>query len=242
MSTLQELIDKSKRLVFFGGAGVSTASGIPDFRGAGGLCEEEWEGFRPETVLSDRFFYLQTERFFAYYRRFLLHPEARPNAAHRKLYELERAGKLKGLITQNVDGLHRMAGNRLVYELHGTVHENECTGCGAVYPLDWLVHTEGIPHCPECGAVVKPGIVLYGEPLNPYVCRGARREIADCDTLIVAGTSLSVEPAASFLEGFRGRALIVINQTETPADAQASLVLRGSVAEIMDQIHVNGGG
>ncbi len=242
MSTLQELIDKSKRLVFFGGAGVSTESGIPDFRGEGGLYDGEWEGVQPEAVLSDRFFYLQTERFFAFYRRFLLHPEARPNAAHRKLCELERAGKLKGLITQNVDGLHRLAGNKLVYELHGTIYENECTGCGALYPLDWLLGTSGIPRCPDCGAVVKPGIVLYGEPLNPYVCRGARREIADCDTLIVAGTSLAVDPAASFLEGFRGRALIVINRTETPADAQASLVLRGSVAEILDGIHVNGGG
>ena len=238
MCTLQEIIDRSKRLVFFGGAGVSTASGILDFRGEDGLYQKRYGGLTPEMMLSRSFFYLHPTEFFAFYREHMVHPQARPNAAHRKLAELERAGKLTGLVTQNIDGLHRAAGNRLVYELHGSVHENACMDCGRPYGLDAVMNAEGIPRCADCGGVIKPSVVLYGEAPDHYVSTGACREIARCDTLIVAGTSLTVEPAASYLEYFRGHTLAVINREETPADARATLVLRGDVAEALDGVAV----
>lgn len=234
--TFQEIIDRSRRIVFFGGAGVSTASGIPDFRSAEGLYAEENDGLSPEMILSKSFFYLQTEKFFDYYRKHLLYPDAKPNAAHRKLFELEQKDKLRGIVTQNVDGLHRAAGNIRVYELHGNVHENECMGCGASYPMEAILDSEGIPRCRDCGGVIKPNVVLYGEALPKYVCIGAIREITNADTLIVAGTSLAVEPAASFLGHFRGRNLVVINRDPIPAETRAALVLRGDVAEIMAKI------
>ena len=205
---LWEILEKSRRIVFFGGAGVSTASGIPDFRSDEGL---QSMGPDPEEVLSKTFFYLQPEAFFDYYRKYLLHPEAKPNAVHRYLFKLEKQDKLRGIVTQNVDGLHKAAGNIRVYELHGNVHEN---------------------HCMECGGVIKPDVVLYGEPLPKYVCIGARREITNADTLIVAGTSLAVEPAASMIEDFRGKHLVVINKTPTRADERAELVIRGDAAEV----------
>ena len=232
---LRKITERSRRLVFFSGAGVSTASGIPDFRGADGLSGETWEGLSPEQILSRSFFYLHPDAFYRFYRARMLYPQARPNACHRWVLALERQDRLRGCVTQNIDGLHRMAGSIRLYELHGSVHRNYCLDCGAEYDLAWLLRTEGVPRCPECGGAVKPDVTLYGEPLNPYVLRGARREIAQCDTLIVAGTSLSVEPAASLLEGFRGRELVVINRDPTPADASASLVLRGSVSEIIGE-------
>ena len=191
-------------------------------------------------ILSQSFFYLHPQQFFAFYRERMLYPHAKPNAAHRKLFELERAGKLTGLVTQNIDGLHKKAGNRFVYELHGSVHENRCMDCAQSYDLVSMMKTQGIPRCERCGGIVKPCVVLYGEPLDHYVSTGACREISRCDCLIVAGTSLSVEPAASFLAYFRGgsRALVVINQEETQADSRASLVLRGDIAQIMDEIRV----
>ncbi len=236
MKAFQDITDRSRRIVFFGGAGVSTASGIPDFRSEGGLYAEETDGLSPEMILSKTFFYLQPERFFEYYRKHLLHPEAKPNAAHLKLAELERADKLRGIVTQNTDGLHKAAGNIRVYEIHGSVHENECMNCGAGYPMEAVLNAAGIPRCRECGGVIRPNVVLYGEALPKYVCIGAIREITNADTLIVAGTSLAVEPAASFLEHFRGKNLIVINREEIPAERQATLVLRGDVAEIMGQL------
>ena len=199
IKAFQEIIDRSRRIVFFGGAGVSTASGIPDFRSAEGLYAEE--------------------------------------AAHRKLFELERADKLRGIVTQNVDGLHKAAGNIRVYELHGNVHENYCMECNASYPAEVILESDGIPRCRDCGGVIRPNVVLYGEALPKYVCIGAIREITNADTLIVAGTSLTVEPAASFLSHFRGKNLVVINRDPIPAEEQASLVLRGDVAEIMGQLH-----
>ena len=229
ISLLREIIDHSRRLVFFGGAGVSTGSGIPDFRSAAGLYAEV-----PEMVLSKEYFYLQTEKFFDFYRKHLLHPEAKPNAAHRYLYELEKRDILRGIVTQNIDGLHRASGNIRVYELHGNVHENTCMECNASYPMETILQSEGIPRC-ECGGVIKPNVVLYGEPLEKYVCIGARREITNADTLIVAGTSLAVEPAASFLNDFRGKNLIVINREETPADGRANLVIREDVAEVFSR-------
>ncbi len=232
---LREILGGSWRIVFFGGAGVSTASGIPDFRSADGLSARDEDGPDPETALSKTFFHLQTERFFDYYRRHLLFPDARPNAAHRYLYALEKRDRLRGIVTQNVDGLHRAAGNIRVYELHGSVHENHCTECGARYPMEAVLHCGGIPRC-ACGGVIRPDIVLYGEPPEPFVCIGAKREIAGADTLIVAGTSLAVEPAAGFLDGFRGKNLIIINKTPTPADGRADLLIRGDVAEIFARL------
>ena len=236
MQELQQIIDCSRRIVCFTGAGVSTASGIPDFRGDKGLFAEKWEGLTPEMILSQSFFYLHPERFFAFYRARMLYPDAKPNAAHEAIFRLEKAGKLRGVVTQNIDGLHRRAGNRLVYEVHGSVWENYCMDCNAFYGLEKVLSSEGIPRCDRCGGVVKPWVVLYGEAPDKYSCMGACREISGCDTLIVAGTSLSVEPAASFLDYFHGKRLVVINATPTPADDKADLVLRGDVAEILGNI------
>jgi len=232
---LREIIRSSRRIVFFGGAGVSTGSGIPDYRSGRGLYAEETDGLSPEMILSKTFFYLQPEKFFDWYRKHMLYPEAKPNAAHRYLYELEKQDKLRGIVTQNIDGLHRQAGNIRVYELHGNVHENHCMECGAAYPMDAVLHARGIPRC-ECGGVIKPDVVLYGEAPEKYVCIGARREITNADTLIIAGTSLAVEPAASFTEDFRGKHLVIINKEETPADARAELVIREDVSEVFRQV------
>ena len=238
MKTLQELVDRAKRIVFFGGAGVSTASGIPDFRGADGLFRQRYGDLTPEMMLSSSFFYLHPDTFFEFYRAHMLHPDAKPNPAHRKLFELERAGKLRGIVTQNIDGLHRAAGNRLVYEIHGSVHENVCMDCGREYDLAWLLGTRGVPHCEKCGGVVKPNVVLYGEAPDKYTCMGACREISNCDLLIVAGTSLAVEPAASFLDYFHGRELVVIDLADTVADGRATLTIRGDIAEVMGALKV----
>ena len=240
ISQLQEMIDRARRIVFFGGAGVSTASGIPDFTGEEGLYRQKYGGLTPEMMLSQSFFYLHPDQFYAFYREHMLHPQAQPNAAHRKLYALERAGKLAGLITQNIDGLHRQAGNRYVYELHGSVHENRCIECGRLFGLDYILNTQGVPKCPDCGGVVKPSVVLYGEGLDPYVTTGACREIARCDLLLIAGTSLTVEPAASMLSYFRGgsRKMVVINRADTQADSRADLVLHEDIEEVMDAICV----
>lgn len=239
LEAFQGIIDRSKRIVFFGGAGVSTASGIPDFRSADGLYAGEEDGLSPEMILSRSFFYLHPETFFDYYRKHLLYPEAKPNAAHRKLFELEQADRLRGIVTQNVDGLHKAAGNIRVYEIHGSVHENYCMDCNASYPMEMVLLAEGIPRCGDCGGVIKPNVTLYGEPLEKYVCIGAIREITNADTLIVAGTSLAVEPAASFLSHFRGKNLVVLNQDPIPAEERATLVIRGDVAEVMDRLRVS---
>ncbi len=236
---LQDIVDRSRRIVCFTGAGVSTASGIPDFRGEGGLFFEGSEdGLTPEMILSRSFFYLHPGRFFEFYRTRMLFPDARPNAAHRAIYALEAAGKLRGVVTQNIDGLHKRAGNRLVYEVHGSVWENYCMDCNAFYGLEKVLNSEGIPRCERCGGVLKPWVVLYGEAPDKYTCMGACREISNCDTLIVAGTSLSVDPAASFLEYFHGKHLVVINREPTPADRAAELVIRGDVAEVLGEIHI----
>ena len=241
MKELQEIIDRGRRIVFFGGAGVSTASGIPDFTGEDGLYRQKYDGLTPEMMLSQSFFYLHPDRFYTFYRAHMIHPQARPNVVHEKLAALERAGKLSGLVTQNIDGLHRQAGSRLVYELHGSIHDNACLECGRHYGLDYILRTEGVPRCESCGGVIKPSVVLYGEGLDHYVSTGACREISRCDVLIIAGTSLSVEPAASFLSYFRGgsRKLVVINREETPADARASLVIRGDMEKVFEEIIIS---
>ena len=236
MKTLQDIIDKGKRIVFFGGAGVSTESGIPDFRSVDGLYNQKY-AYPPETILSDTFFYTHTEEFFDFYRDKILFPDAEPNAAHKKLFELEQANKLTGIVTQNIDGLHRKAGNRRVYELHGTVYENTCLECGKKYGLDFILNSTGIPRC-ACGGVVKPDVVLYGESLDQNTIIGACREISQADVLIVAGTSLMVQPAASFLDYFSGRDLVVINRDETSADRRATLVLHERVGEVLGKIQV----
>lgn len=242
ISALQEMVNGARKIVFFGGAGVSTASGIPDFTGEDGLYRRKYGGLTPEMMLSQSFFYLHPDVFYDFYRAHMVHPEAKPNAAHKKLAQLERVGKLSGLVTQNIDGLHKAAGNRLVYELHGSVHENHCIECGRFVGLDYILAQRGVPKCPSCGGGIKPSVVLYGEPLDHYVSTGACREISRCDLLIVAGTSLTVEPAASMLAYFRGgsRKMVIINREETQADARASLIIRGDIEKVMDAIQVNG--
>ena len=235
---LQQIVDRSRRIVFFGGAGVSTASGIPDFRSPDGLYRERFGELTPEMILSQSFFYLNPAAFFDFYRRYMLHPQAAPNAAHRALYRLEQADRLRGIVTQNIDGLHKAAGNRRVYEIHGSVHENYCMDCNAFYPMEKVLHSEGIPRCERCGGVIKPWVVLYGEAPDKYTCMGACREISNCDALIVAGTSLSVEPAASFLGYFHGKHLVVVNREPTPADAKATLVVRGDVEEVIGNLNI----
>ena len=235
VTALRNILDHSKRVVFFGGAGVSTASGIPDYRSANGLYAEQENGLAPEMILSKSFFYLQPEKFFDFWRKHMIHPDAKPNAVHRYLYALEQQDVLRGIVTQNVDGLHKAAGNIRVYEIHGNVHDNYCMECNASYPEDAILRAEGIPRC-ACGGVIRPNVVLYGEPLEKYVCIGAIREITNADTLIVAGTSLSVEPAASFIGHFRGRHLVVVNREPTPADDRASLVIRDDVAEVFERL------
>ena len=212
---LGRLISGAKRLVFFGGAGVSTASGIPDYRSMDGLFRGEWAGLAPEEILSHTFFMLEPERFFSFYR------------------QVELAGRLGGVVTQNIDGLHRAAGTLRLFELHGSVHDNECMDCGAAFPLSWTASQRGIPRCPDCGGVVRPLICLYGEPLNPYVLSGARRVVSQADVLVVAGTSLLVEPAASLLDEFSGSSLVVINRIPLPIDPSASLIIRARVEEVL---------
>ena len=233
---LKEIIRRSRRIVFFGGAGVSTASGIPDFRSEDGLYAESFGGRPAEEILSATFFMLHTAEFYDFYRRRMIYPDARPNAVHRYLYELEKQDKLRGIVTQNIDGLHKEAGNKRVYELHGSVRENYCVDCEAEYPLEKILLSKGVPRCDKCGGIIKPWVVLYGEIPDKYTMIGACREISGADTLIVAGTSLSVEPAASLINDFNGRNLVVINKTPTPADERATLLIRADVEEMFREL------
>ena len=234
--TLQEIVDRGRRIVFFGGAGVSTESGIPDFRSQDGLYRQRYK-YPPEVILSRTFFELHPAEFFDFYRAKMLCLDAKPNAAHLKLAEMERKGKLHGLVTQNIDGLHRAAGSRELFELHGCVHRNYCMDCGRLYDAQFILHSTGIPRC-ACGGVVKPDVVLYEEPLDEATARGAMRVISEADVLIVAGTSLNVYPAAGYLSYFRGRDLVVINRDATPADADAALVIREPVGKVRGEIRV----
>ena len=234
--TLQEIVDRGRRIVFFGGAGVSTESGIPDFRSQDGLYRQKYK-YPPEVILSRTFFELHPAEFFDFYRAKMLCLDAKPNAAHLKLAEMERKGKLHGLVTQNIDGLHRAAGSRELFELHGCVHRNYCMDCGRLYDAQFILHSTGIPRC-ACGGVVKPDVVLYEEPLDEATARGAMRVISEADVLIVAGTSLNVYPAAGYLSYFHGRDLVVINRDATPADADAALVIREPVGKVLGEIRV----
>ena len=234
--SLQKMIDRSNNIVFFGGAGVSTESGIPDFRSADGLYSQKYK-YPPETMLSRDFFDAHPAEFFDFYRDKMIFPDAKPNAAHRKLAELERAGKLKAVITQNIDGLHEAAGSRTVLELHGSVRRNTCMKCGKTYGLPFLLHSGGIPRC-ECGGVVKPAVVLYGEGLDGRTLKEAVRYIADADVLIIGGTSLAVYPAAGLIDCYRGRSLVLINKSPTPLDRRADVVIPGSIGEVLGALQV----
>ena len=233
---LAEMLRGARRAVFFGGAGVSTESCIPDFRSTDGLYHQQWR-YPPETILSHDFFEDRTEEFYDFYRQKMLFPQARPNPAHEALAELERRGILSAVITQNIDGLHQAAGRRNVIELHGSVLRNHCVRCHRSYSLDEILQSQGVPRCP-CGGVIKPDVVLYEEPLDEACTRGAVKAIAAADALIVAGTSLTVYPAAGFLNYFRGKHLVLINRDATPYDDMATLALHEKVGEVLGQIVV----
>lgn len=233
---LQKIIDRGRHIAFFGGAGVSTESGIPDFRSTDGLYNMEYD-YPPETILSDRFFALRTEEFYRFYRAKMLFPDAEPNKAHLWLAELEKKGRLSGIVTQNIDGLHQKAGSREVFELHGSVWRNYCMQCGKFFPMEAVMRSEGIPRC-ECGGCIKPDVVLYGEQLDGPTVNGAVRSIAKADVLIIAGTSLAVYPAAGFVHEFSGRDLVIINRDPTVMDDRASLVIHGKVGETLSRIEI----
>lgn len=231
---LSEMLRQSENAVFFGGAGVSTESGIPDFRSVDGLYNQKYD-FPPETILSEGFFYGHTEEFYRFYRDKMLCLTAEPNAAHLWLAEAEKAGKLAAVVTQNIDGLHQKAGSKRVYELHGSVHRNYCLKCGKLFDAEFMLHSEGIPRC-ECGGLIKPDVVLYGEQLDDAVVAGAVRAIAECDMLIIGGTSLAVYPAAGLINYYRGDRLVIINMSATGADSSADLVIEGRIGEVLSKI------
>jgi len=230
---LKEWIEGTDNLVFFGGAGVSTESGIPDFRSVDGLYNQKYD-YPPETILSHTFYRRRTEEFFRFYRDKMICLTAKPNAAHEKLAQWEKEGKLKAVITQNIDGLHQQAGSRKVLELHGSVHRNYCERCGKFYGVEEILNTDGIPVC-ECGGGIKPDVVLYEEGLNQQVLTEAIHYIREADVLIVGGTSLAVYPAAGLIDYYRGNKLVLINRTATPKDGMADLVINGSIGEIFSE-------
>lgn len=234
---LQELISSSHNIVFFGGAGVSTESGIPDFRSKDGLYHQKYR-FEPEDIISNSFFYQNTEEFYRFYKDKMLNLEAKPNAAHLFLAELEKAKRLNYIITQNIDGLHQMAGSKKVIELHGSVHRNYCLDCGRFFPASFIKNSQGVPHCPSCGGLIKPDVVLYGEPLNEGNVTRALIQIQNAEILIVAGTSLVVYPAAGFIDYFKGKHLVLINKDQTVADSKADVVIHQKVGELFSLLHV----
>ncbi|MCI8840850.1 NAD-dependent protein deacylase [Oscillibacter sp.] len=231
VETLKTWVQESKAIAFFGGAGVSTESGIPDFRSTGGLYHQEWK-YPPETILSHTFYKSNPEEFFRFYRAKMLAPEARPNAAHKKLAEWEAAGKLTAVVTQNIDGLHQAAGSKHVCELHGSVHRNYCERCGKFYGLDFILNGTGVPRC-TCGGIVKPDVVLYEEGLDQSVMNDAVDSIARADLLIIGGTSLNVWPAAGLINYFRGKRLALINKSAVARDLSAGLVITDPIGEVM---------
>ncbi len=236
ISRLQQIFDDSRKIVFFTGAGVSTESGIPDFRSQDGLYNQKY-AYPPETIISHSFFRKNPEEFYRFYKDRMIYPDARPNAAHLKMAEFEKAGKSLGVVTQNIDGLHTVAGSKNVYEVHGTINDNHCMKCGKYYPLSYVQESDGIPYC-SCGGIVKPDVVLYEESLDEATIEGAINIIMRADTLVVTGTSLVVYPAAGFIRYFRGKNLVIINMSATQQDQMADLVIRQPVAEVLSQITV----
>ena len=231
LSTLRTWIRESDSIVFFGGAGVSTESGLKDFRSIDGLYHEKFD-YPPEEILSHSFFFAHTEYFYNFYREKMLCPDVLPNRAHKALAELEKRGKLKAVITQNIDGLHQLAGSKKVYELHGSVHRNYCMKCRAFYDADRIINSQGVPRC-TCGGTIKPDVVLYEEGLDDACVMGAVEAIAGADLLIVGGTSLTVYPAAGLLRYYKGDKLVLINRDETPYDESADLIFRESIGEVL---------
>lgn len=230
---LSAAVDQATSMVFFGGAGVSTASGIPDFRSEDGLYHQHFK-YPPEEMLSHGFYVTHTEEFFDFYRTRMIALGAKPNQAHLKLAELERAGKLTAVVTQNIDGLHQAAGSKNVLELHGSVHRNVCQRCGRVYSAEWVMGTEGAPRCPECGGAIKPDVVLYGESLDERVLVASVEAISKADLLVIGGTSLVVYPAAGLVNYFNGSKLVIVNKQPTPQDASADLVCACDIAKAFD--------
>ncbi|MCI8326982.1 MAG: NAD-dependent protein deacylase [Lachnospiraceae bacterium] len=231
---LKELVEQSNNIVFFGGAGVSTESGIPDFRSVDGLYHQKYD-YPPEMILSHTFYMSKTEEFYRFYRDKMLALDAKPNAAHLKLAELEQKGKLKAVITQNIDGLHQAAGSKEVLELHGSVHRNYCQKCKKLYDATFILETEGVPTC-SCGGSIKPDVVLYEEGLDHYTMQKALDYISNADVLIIGGTSLAVYPAAGLIDYYHGEKLVLINKSETPMDHRADLVIHESIGKVFDCI------
>lgn len=231
---LKEIVDNSDNIVFFGGAGVSTESDIPDFRSTDGLYNQTYK-YPPETILSHSFYVRNTEEFYRFYKDKMLYLDSKPNKAHLKLAEWEKNGKLKAVITQNIDGLHQAAGSKKVYELHGSVLRNYCTKCGKFFSAQYILESDGVPKC-ECGGIIKPDVVLYEEGLDNEVMRNAISAIANADVLIIGGTSLAVYPAAGLIDYYRGNKLVLVNKSTTPMDSRANLLVSGSIGEIFDQI------
>ena len=234
ITALQKIIDESEKIVFFGGAGVSTESGIPDFRSEDGLYHTKYS-YPPERILSHSFFIQNPEVFYTFYREKILYLDAKPNPAHKKLAELEKLGKLKAVVTQNIDGLHQKAGSNTVYELHGSIHRNYCVECGKAYSAEFVKEVKGIPHC-TCGGIIKPDVVLYEESLDGRTIQSAVSAIAKADTLIIGGTSLVVYPAAGFIDYFRGKHLVLINKAETGKTVGADLIIHAPIGEILGKI------
>ncbi|EEG57465.1 NAD-dependent protein deacylase [Enterocloster asparagiformis] len=234
LETLRQWIAESHNIVFFGGAGVSTESGIPDFRSVDGLYNQQY-AYPPETIISHSFYVRYPEEFYRFYKDRMLFADAKPNAAHRALAKLEADGRLKAVITQNIDGLHQMAGSREVLELHGSVHRNYCTRCGKFYSLDDVIRSEGVPRC-DCGGTVKPDVVLYEEGLDSNTLEKSVRYIRQADMLIIGGTSLVVYPAAGLIDYYRGSKLVLINKDATARDSQADLVINGRIGEVLGAV------
>lgn len=233
---LQEIVEESSNIVFFGGAGVSTESNIPDFRSADGLYKMKYK-YSPEQIVSHTFFVHKTEDFYEFYKEKMMFLEAKPNKAHCKLAELEQAGKLRAVITQNIDGLHQAAGSKNVLELHGSIHRNYCQRCGKFYDARYVKNADGIPKC-ECGGTIKPDVVLYEEGLDSNTISKSIQAIKEADTLIIGGTSLAVYPAAGFIDYFCGKYMVVINKGATAREVGADLVIAAPIGEILDQIQV----
>ena len=232
---LQKIVDTYDNIVFFGGAGVSTESGIPDFRSVDGLYNQKYK-YPPEVMVSHSFFRQHTEEFFEFYKNKMIALDAKPNAAHKKLAQLEQDGKVKAVITQNIDGLHYAAGSKEVLELHGSVHRNYCEQCGKFYPVEYIVESKGVPRCEACGAIVKPDVVLYEEGLDYETMQKAVQYIRDAEVLIIGGTSLAVYPAAGFIDYFRGRHLVVINMDRTAKDVHAELLIQERIGEVFERL------
>ena len=238
LERLQEIIDNSNNIVFFGGAGVSTESGIPDFRSVDGLYNQKWK-YPPETIISRSFYYKNPEEFFRFYREKLIIDDVKPNKAHIALASLEEKGKLKAVVTQNIDGLHQLAGSKTVYELHGSTLRNYCESCHKFFDIDYIADEKmPVPVCDSCGGRVKPDVVLYEEMLDDNCIQGAVKAIAAADTLIIGGTSLVVYPAAGFIHYFKGKHLVIINRDKTPADTEAELVIHDRIGSVLGGLRI----